>query len=309
MLPLVFNSSVGLSILIPVYNINVTSLVQALIAQLEKTGNEGEIILLDDGSDKFTLTANPSLQNIPAVFLYRNERNEGRMPARQKLSGLARYEYLLFLDCDSEIIKDDFLATYFGLIKEDISLASGGRLYADAAPAACEFMLHWKYGRKRESRQGKEGFQLGAGFQSNNFLIRREIFKRLDASLQMTGYGHEDTWWGIQFEQAGIFCRYINNPVLHAAIEKADIYIEKSEKALANLLLLAKNIDRRLISRHVRIFRWYCRLKRTGLSGIYLFFEKGFHGYFRKNLLSCKPSLFFFDYYRLAVLLRMAKIK
>jgi hypothetical protein len=143
------------------------------------------------------------------------------MSARQELSGLARYEYLLFLDCDSEIIKDDFLSVYFELIKGDISLASGGRVYADTPPAGCEFMLHWKYGSKRESRQNRSGS--ASAFLSNNFLIRREIFKSLDASLQIPGYGHEDTWWGIQFEQAGISCRYINNPVLHAAIEKAEI--------------------------------------------------------------------------------------
>ena len=299
----------GLSILIPVYNYNVTSLVQALSAQLVKTGNEGEIILLDDGSDKVIWTANQSLQHIPSVLLYRNESNEGRMLARQKLSGLARYEYLLFLDCDSEIINNNFLAAYFELIKENVALASGGRVYTDTPPAECEFRLHWKYGRKRESNQGKTGNKSGTGFMSNNFLIKKEFFKRLDTSLQFPGYGHEDSWWGIQFEQAGIFCRHIKNPVLHAAIEKADIYIEKSEKALANLLLLEKNIDRNLVSRHVIIFRWYIRIKRTGLSNLYLLFEKMFHGYFRRNLLSCKPSLFFFDCYRLAVIIKMGKAK
>lgn len=290
----------GLSILIPVYNFNVTSLVQALIAQLEKTGKEGEIILLDDGSSVETIT-NPSLQTIPSVLFYRNERNEGRMPARQKLAGLARYEYLLFLDCDSEIIKSDFLGAYFDLVNEDITVASGGRVYRETAPAACEFMLHWKYGRKRESRPGK------AGFQSNNFLIKKEIFTQLDNSLQLPGYGHEDTWWGIQLGQARVFCSHINNPVIHSAIEKADIYIEKSEKALANLLLLEKNMDRKLLSRYVRIYRWYRRLQGTGLSRLFLVFEKLFHGYFRRNLLSCKPRLFFFDFYRLAFLIRLAK--
>jgi hypothetical protein len=71
--------------------------------------------------------------------------------------------------------------------------------------------------------------------------------------------------------------------------------------------LLEKKIGKKMISRHVRIFRWYRRLKTTGLSGLYLFFEKMFHGYFRRNLLSCKPSLFFFDCYRLAILIKMAK--
>jgi glycosyltransferase involved in cell wall biosynthesis len=300
---------VGLSILIPVYNFNVTSLVQALNDQLLKSGNEGEIILLDDGSDRFALTANQSLENMHSVLLYRNEKNEGRMLTRQKLSGLSRFDYLLFLDGDSEIIKDDFLSVYFDLLKEGINLVSGGRVYPDTPPAKCEFMLHWKYGRKRESKLRKQGPHSGAGFMSNNFLIKKEIFKSLDVSLQLPGYGHEDSWWGIQFEQAGISCRYINNPVLHASIEKSETYIEKSEKALANLLLLEKNIDRNMISRHVRIFRWYLRLKKTGLSGLYLFFEKPFHGYFRRNLLSCKPSLFFFDLYRLALLIRMGKLK
>ena len=295
----------GLSVLIPVYNYHVTSLVQALSAQLEKTGKEGEIILWDDGSSGETILANQSLQNISSVRSYRGEKNEGRMPARQKLSALARFEWLLFLDCDSEIIKEDFLSAYFDLIKDNIELGSGGRVYADKPPAACELMLHWRYGRKRESRQGKQG----AGFQSNNFLIKKEIFNRLDTSLQMPGYGHEDSWWGIQFEQAGIRCHPINNPVLHASIEKADSYIEKSEQALSNLLLLEKKIDKNLLGRHVKIFRWYLSMKSTGLSGLFLLFEKPFHRYFRRNLLSCDPNLFFFDCYRLAILIRKGKEK
>jgi hypothetical protein len=127
--------------------------------------------------------------------------------------------------------------------------------------------------------------------------------------LQLTGYGHEDSWWGIQFEQAGVSCQNINNPVLHSLIEKTGIYIQKHEQALTNLLLLEKNIDRSLISRHVRIYRWYSRLKGIGLSGLYLFFEKPFHEYFRKNLLSCKPRLFWFDCYRLAVLIKLGRTK
>jgi hypothetical protein len=75
---------------------------------------------------------------------------------------------------------------------------------------------------------------------SNNFLIRKEIFDRLDDSVELLSYGHEDTWWGIQFEEAGIVCSYINNPVLHLSVEKSEIFMAKSEKALSNLLLLEK---------------------------------------------------------------------
>lgn len=298
----------GLSILIPVYNFNITSLVKALAGQLAKTGKQGEIILLDDGSDSPEVSGNQSLQNIPSVSFYRNEKNEGRMAARQKLSGLAKHKYLLFLDCDSAIIKDDFLAVYFGLIEKNITLASGGRVYSDTLPE-CELMLHWKYGTKRETRKINSSNSNAPGFMSNNFLIRHDSFNRLDNSFQLPGYGHEDTWWGIQFEQLGIQCNYINNPVLHTALETAAIYLQKTENAIANLFLLKNKTDEILITRHVKIFRWYRRLKRMGLSGVYAFFEKPFHSYFRKNLLSCKPSLFYFDCYRLAILIRLAKVK
>lgn len=295
----------GLSILIPVYNYDVTSLVQSLAIQLKKPGMEGEIILLDDCSADESLIVNQSLQNISSVKFYKNEKNEGRMLARQKLSTLASLEYFLFLDCDSEIVNDDFLEKYFELINKKIPLASGGRIYTNTPPADCTYTLHWKYGSKRESRQQKQGI----AFQSNNFLIKKEIFNRLDTSLQLPGYGHEDSWWGIQFEQAGISCFFLNNPVLHANIENANNYLEKSEQALANLLILEKKIDNKLLRKHIRIYRWYRKIKSTGLSGLYLFFEKMFDNYFRRNLLSCKPNLYYFDCYRLAVLLRLAKAK
>ncbi len=295
----------GLSVLIPVYNFNVTSLVQSLAGQLQESGKEGEIILLDDGSYSDLLNVNQSLQNIPSVKFYKNEKNEGRMLARQKLSTLARYNYLLFLDCDCGILKEDFLQAYFDLIIKNIPLASGGRVYSDTPPSDCLHMLHWKYGTKRESRLRKSV----TAFQSNNFLIKKEIFIGLNSALHLPGYGHEDSYWGVQFEQAGIPCYYLDNPVLHTNIEAANKYLEKSEQALGNLLVLEKNIDNKLLRKHVRIYRWYRRIKNTGLSGFYLFFEKMFHNFFQKNLLSCKPSLFFFDCYRLAVFLRMVKSK
>jgi glycosyltransferase involved in cell wall biosynthesis len=296
---------VSLSILIPVYNFNAISLVEELTTQLSKTGKEGEIILLDDASVPAIVSTNAVLQELPAVRFFYNEKNEGRMASRQQLSQIARYDYLLFLDCDSEIISDDFLNNYFKQIDNHIILASGGRIYTTDPPAESVYLLHWKYGTKRESR--KPGKVNEPGFMSNNFLIRKELFSNLDNYLELPGYGHEDSWWGIQFEQSGVQCHYIDNPVLHSSLEKADVFLAKSENALTNLLLLEKNIGIHLLSRHVKIFRWYMRLKKTGFSGIYLLVEKLFHNYFRKNLLSNKPNLFYFDCYRLAVLIRKGK--
>ncbi|MEI2737564.1 MAG: glycosyltransferase [Chitinophagaceae bacterium] len=297
----------GLSILIPVYNFNVTSLVQALAGQLARLETGAEIILLDDGSDASFLPLNKPLQSVASISFFQNEKNEGRMATRLKLATLAQYEYLLFLDCDSMIIKDDFLAAYSDLMTRNVVLASGGRVYAETFPADCDLMLHWKYGTIRESRRTKK--KDSKAFMSNNFLIKKELFGQIGNSLELTGYGHEDSWWGIQFEQLGINCHLIDNPVLHADIEKAVVFLDKSENALKNILLLSKTIDNNLLRKHIKIFRWYARLRNTGFSGVYIFFEKPFHNYFRRNLLSCKPNLFFFDCYRLAVLVRMGRSK
>jgi len=296
---------VSLSILIPVYNFDVISLVKELTTQLSKSGKEGEIILLDDASLPSIISANAVLQELPAVSFFYNEKNEGRMASRQRLSQIARYDYLLFLDCDSKIISDDFIISYFKQIEKHITLTSGGRIYTAEPPVDREYILHWKYGTERESRKAQNANE--PGFMSNNFLILKELFSNLDNYLELPGYGHEDSWWGIQFEQSGVQCNYIDNPVLHSSLEKADVFLVKSENALTNLLILEKNIGTHLLSRHIKIFRWYTRLKKTGLSFFYLLIEKLFHNYFRKNLLSIKPNLYFFDCYRLAVLIRKGR--
>lgn len=223
------------------------------------------------------------------------------MIARQHLAALARYNYLLFLDCDSEIVKTDFLSVYYNIMKESPALVSGGRIYSSDEPEDCAYRLHWKYGTKREA--GKQ-----AAFLSNNFLIARKNFLQMEKQLPLQGYGHEDTWWGIQWEKTGIICRRIYNPVLHNGLEKADIFITKSENALANLFVLAREEGEKSVSRQVKIFRYYSLIKKLRLSGLYLVVENLFHNHLQKNLLSCRPVLFYFDCYRLAALLRAGRV-
>lgn len=289
----------GLSVLIPVYNYDVAALVHALHSELVSLTKDGEIILLDDGSSASFVSISQSLDNGNTIRFYANKVNEGRMAARQKLATLARFENLLFLDCDSRLTRHDFLSAYFKLIEKDIPLASGGRIYTEEPPANCSLKLHWKYGSKRERR--------ATAFMSNNFLIKKALFRKMDATVLFAGYGHEDSWWGIQFEKAGVQPLHINNPVLHAALEEATVFITKSANALDNLLVLAGKTGKKQLARHVKIYRYYLALKRSGLSGVYLFFEKPFHRYFHTNLLSCKPRLFFFDCYRLALLIQKSK--
>lgn len=292
----------GLSILIPVYNYDVRELTTALSEQLIQSGKEAEIILLDDASVSFQ-TQNEKLSENRFVKYIRNEINKGRTETRKLLSEKAQFDYLLFLDCDSRIIKADFLSIYFKEIDAGISLASGGRIYSSVPPPGCEFRLHWKYGSKRETQSNETGFM------SNNFLIKKGFFKKLDFSTALKGYGHEDSYWGIQFRQKGIDIKKINNPVLHDKLEKSEVFLQKTKQSLENLLMLSDTVGSSLLKKEIRIFRWYMRLRALKMAGLFAFLESFFNRRFRRNLLSCKPSLFYFDVYRLALLIRLGRKK
>ncbi len=260
--------------------------------------------MLDDGSNSGYVHRYDLINQLPFVRIEKNEKNRGRMETRLRLSSFARFNYLLFLDADSEIEYPGFLMRYFDEIDNDAQLVSGGRVYPPTAPS-CEYRLHWRYGRCREDRKKNPN----AGFMSNNFLVKKELFNKINHPFELKGYGHEDSWWGMQFEKFGVQWSLIDNPVLHGSLESSDVFLKKSENALANILLLEKTTDHQLLRKHIRIYRWYRRLKSMGLSGVFLFFENLAHKSFRKNILSCQPSLFKFDCYRLAHLIRIGKLR
>ena len=292
-------NKLAVSILIPVYNQKVIALVTSLAEQLDAVALAGEIRIWEDGSDEKAALQNDVLKANHRVQLHRSPVNEGRLTARQKLAGMARYDYLLFLDADSAIIRPDFMEQYARRMQEGAALVTGGRVYTDQAPD-CAFRLHWTYGRKRENRAG-------AAFMSNNFLVRKDLFLQLEHSTPLPRYGHEDTWWGLQFRQQGITPLAIDNPVLHAQLDTAPVFLQKSLDALDNLIWLETKTSPSTLSSEVKIYRWYRRMRKMGMLPIFCRIEKWFDRHFRTNLLSCAPRLFYFDMVRLAELARRKK--
>src|SRR5687767_1750703 len=223
------------------------------------------------------------------------------METRNRLAFLATYNNILFIDADSKVDHPDFLAKYFAEISRGTQLVTGGRIYSKEKPA-CEHMLHWKYGSTRENYNTGQ-----PAFMSNNFLVRKDLFQQLSKTTRLEGYGHEDSWWGIQFEKMGAHVKTIDNPVIHASLSTNENFLQKSEQALVNLLLLAKHEDQALLKKHIRIYRVYKKFQSSRLKHIFLFLERIMSKHIRKNLLSCNPSLRYFDWYRLAKLFSLVK--
>jgi len=287
-----------MSILIPVFNQDVNELVHELSHQVAKLQEPAEIIVMDDGSEVSYRHLHTNLNDIPFVRYYESGTNNGRVSIRQLLCELASSEWLLFLDGDSRIVSDQYLANYSRLINYPDHVWVGGRIYAGERPADCSLRLHWHYGTAREkTKPGLEGYT--NRFMSNNFLMRKSIFQQFDFTTKWTGYGYEDTWMGIQLESMQIIIHYIHNPVLHEGIEKISAFLAKSHEALGNLSMLSTIVPRKILVKHVKLYFYFSRLQSFGLLSITQMIYDMFSSFIKTNLHSCHPSLFMFDLYRL----------
>ena len=178
-----------LTICIPVYNYNICKLAGDLSGQALESKIEIEILVIDDGSDKQHIQEWPSG---PHTRIIKLEENRGRSRVRNLFHQNARFENLLFLDCDSVIIDDGFLKKYTTCIRESYSVVCGGRVYPSSNPGRNK-LLHWKYGMKKESKSAEiRNIHPERSFMTNNFLIRKNIFQKIVFNETLEGYGHED---------------------------------------------------------------------------------------------------------------------
>ena len=292
-----------ISVLIPVFNVNVYSLVQELSRQLIALPIEGEILVYDDCSSPEYLSQNSGITTLQNVFYKELDENVGRIAIRNLLAQDARFEWLLFIDSDSVILSDKYLSNYLAAIdSQEYDVYAGGRVYQAEEPINCSKRLHWKYGTKRESVKGAQH-----ALHTNNFCIRKTDFLGLNFPPAIRGYGHEDTWLEITLrnKQRKIF--FIENPLLHGGLEDSKVFLEKTKSALQNLLLLPEFFGEETVEEKIKLYRLFKRINKPGLRPIVTGLLNRRIGSIEQNLNSCNPSLFNFDCYRLYHLLKLSQ--
>ena len=292
-----------ISILIPVFNVNVQSLVQELSNQLKTLKVGAEIRVYDDYSDDSFKSQNNTITSLAKVFYKELDENLGRTAIRQLLAKEAQYDWLLFIDSDSTIINKNYLHYYLLAIDGGYDVYAGGRIYQAEEPADCNKRLHWKYGTERESIQGSKNV-----LHSNNFCIRKTVFLQLQFPAQLTGYGHEDTWMELALIKAQQKIQFIDNPVLHSGLEDSTVFLEKTRSAVKNLLLLPKFFGEETVKKKVRLYRLFYWQHKLGLHKMYTSFLNKRIRKIEENLQSCNPSLLQFDLYRLYILFRITQL-
>lgn len=294
-----------LSIVIPVYNFDVRKLVIDLNDQCKTAGITYEIIVVDDASEDGIKNINSKIKTLSSVNYKELEKNVGRARIRNLLASMASHSYLLFLDCDASV-PAGFIQRYASSFPEVESVICGGRTYGNR-PAEDSYMLHWKYGKEKESMdvetRKKNGYK---SFMTNNFAISRSVFTKVSFEENIKTYGHEDTLFGIELEKNRIPVFHIDNPVMHIGLEPNDRFLKKSREAVKNLLKIHKKEG---VQENITLLKWLDILEKNHLNRLAFIGLRLFKKQITANLYGNRPSLRLFAFYKLAYLvsLKMGK--
>ena len=282
-----------ISILIPVYNYDVKALVGDLLSSAAIADIPHQIIVMDDCSNNEYKTKNLELGQMMNVNYIELSENIGRSKIRNKLAKLARYEKLIFLDCDSQLLDDQFLSTYIS--NRDNSIIYGGRNYQSQKPQL-EYMLHWKYGTEVESlRLSERSKNPVVSFLTNNFMCDASLFNKIGFNEKITFYGYEDLAFAYNLSKMGYYIKHINNSVIHVGLDKNDLFLKKQKHAIQSLSFL---YNENLIPK-TKLIKTYNLITKFALGGIFGYILSKTETILIKNLLGKNPKIYYLQLLKL----------
>ena len=289
-----------ISVCIPIYNFNVTNLVEGLLHQIKKLESKVEIILIDDASKVKYREINSKFKN--KCKYVQLEKNIGRSRIRNLFLYYVNYEYLLFLDCDGRIIQSDFLSKYTRCIKKyPNSVIYGGRVYPEKQTNNKE-KLAWRYGVKTESKPASIRKKYPRKyFMTNNFIVPRKVFNKVRFDEEILQYGYEDTLFGFELKKIQISINHIDNPVLNNHLEENLTYLRKEEKAIQNLVYILRNTTNKMdLINEIKLLKTYFYFKKIEILIRLIFWltKKPIRLMVKNSII----SLHLFNFYKLGYL-------
>ncbi|AZA81416.1 glycosyltransferase family 2 protein [Chryseobacterium lactis] len=297
-----------LSICIPVYNFDVRELVFDLKKEIKAYHIDAEIILIDDASKEHYKQINQPLQNEVFNFIFL-EKNIGRSRIRNLFLQFSTGQYLLFLDCDGKIVNTNFLRQYIQFILENPSatVIYGGRKVSELNPDQDHY-LRWKFAVERENlpvELRKEKPFLS--FQTNNFMIRKEVLGKVGFNPEFQKYGYEDLLFAMDLKAENVKIDHIDNPILNNDLESNIVYIGKVEESVDSLSNMLKDQHLSLKLSEVKLVKMYYKFKKMPFNAVFSFLFTMGEGSVKRKLTKGNVSLRYLDIYKLGLLLRMMK--
>ena len=297
-----------LSILIPTFNDECTTLVRGLLDQCNSVfGGKSavgdspfEIIVADDGStDKSVTAANSAIAILPHCRYIPRERNSGRAAIRNFLAREASYSNLLFIDSDMTIIRNDFINKYMASAYGTDVIYGG---YDVPRQEAFADNLRYRYERSCRHDHTAEKRRLApySDFHTSNFMIPRTVMLAHPLDEQFRHYGYEDVAFGEELKAAGVAISHIDNPMGFCRFESNAGFISKTEEGLRTLAEFRMRLESysRLLAVVSKLDRWHI----TPLVSIIL---KSLLPTIRRQLSGSNPSLSLFKLYKLGYLITL----
>lgn len=289
-----------LSILIPTYNYNCYKLVAELRQQACLLNIIFEILVADDASKEESKIENREINALPFCKFIELRQNIGRARIRNFLGETALYDYLLFMDCDGEVNKSDFLKCYLeARTKADIIL--GGLSNPDKLPAP-NLSLRYTYESMTLKNRANEDRNKNpyAQFTTFCFLIKRSTFLSTKFDESFTEYGYEDVVFGRELQKKNTSILYIDNPLCHMGLDDNEVYLRKVHTGIKNLLEKREKLES-----NTTLLIYYNKLKKIKLTPLFFLFFHLFRKQLKNNLLSPRPNMRIFALYKLGYLCQL----
>jgi GT2 family glycosyltransferase len=252
----------------------------------------------DDQSNSDLNTKNEIINSLENCSFFVNSTNLGRGKNINLLAEKAKHDYLLILDCDTFPTQNNFIKNYISKTNNIENLVVFGGIEYHKEKPAQDKLLRWYYGNARESLSiEKRNANPNGNALTSNILIKKNIFILNKFDKSITKYGYEDLVFLSDLEKKGILVTHIENTTYHLGLETSQQFLEKTKIALENLKIISKS--RSFNVSDSKLLEFCVLLKRLYLSTFISFIFKKTERIIERNLLSKRPSLLLFDFYKL----------
>lgn len=236
-----------LSILIPVYNWDLSPLLNRILGEIDdcRLGDAVEVLILDDCSSDGDLRAKNErmVSGSEREYLHydRLERNAGRSAIRNLLAAKASARFLLFLDCDVLPDGGSFIGSYLSHAEAGESdVVCGGISYRTRVLPGREYDYHAYLGNKKEVKPAAQrNLAPWRHILTSNIMVRKSVFVGAPFDERFTGYGYEDIEWGVRLARSYRIL-HIDNTASHLGLVTKERAYAKMRDSVANYLLLGE---------------------------------------------------------------------
>lgn len=284
-----------LSVLIPVYQHHPAALLQSLGKQLQtRAVADVEVLIGDDSVDEHASSWHQAYSpaSHPWLRIFKHPHNLGRSKGRNFLMEQAKGRFLWFLDGDVTL-PDGLLAAYL----EKLNVSQVVWCSGIACPKGANQNLRNWYTELIETKGAAERNKAPyRSFSAANFAMPAAFAQKVNFPENHTGYGHEDTHFGLQLLEAGYAVKHFDLAVFHASDESDKAYLTKVKESVANLAHLYRTEP--LFQQHrseIKLIRAWEPLSALGIA----FFVSLLTPLFEQQLLRGKRSLRLLNLYKL----------